>query len=57
MAVGFVGQPAHHGGSVDPRQDRALGIEIEIGTDESSFSFKTSVTMPAFREKMETGEL
>lgn len=35
----------------------AIGIEIEIGTDDASFSFKTSVTMPAFREEMETGEL
>lgn len=30
----------------------AIGIEIEIGMSGMTFAFKTSVTMPAFREKM-----
>jgi len=35
----------------------AIGIEIEIGTDAASFAFKTSVTIPAFREKVDTETL
>jgi general secretion pathway protein J len=35
----------------------AIGIEIEIGTGDVSFGFKTSVTIPAYREQMDIGEL
>ncbi|MBW1892385.1 MAG: prepilin-type N-terminal cleavage/methylation domain-containing protein [Deltaproteobacteria bacterium] len=35
----------------------AIGIELEIGRDKVSFNFKTSVTMPVFRTKMENETL
>ena len=35
----------------------AIGIELETGRDKVSFNFKTSVTMPVFRTKMENETL
>ena len=35
----------------------AIGIEIEIGMSGMTFAFKTSVTMPAFREKLDDEDI